>query len=195
LGLAGRVRFSALFDDAAATASPRALDRRWALMVSVLPLSAPSLAQSAKRGKCGRRVKSIRDATKQGHPLSRRQPCHFKVAFKQGRQESNPQPAVLETAALPIELRPYLPPYSVHENLRVHAVSARSRWVDSAYSTIRVTTPAPTVRPPSRMAKRSPSSIATGVISSTPISTLSPGITISTPSGKLIEPVTSVVRM
>jgi hypothetical protein len=26
----------------------------------------------------------------------------------QGRQESNPQPAVLETAALPIELRPYV---------------------------------------------------------------------------------------
>src|SRR6478609_9045099 len=63
------------------------------------------------------------------------------------------------------------------------------------YSVIEVTTPAPTVRPPSRMAKRNPSSIATGVISSTPIWMLSPGITISTPSGSSIEPVTSVVRM
>src|SRR5690348_5477148 len=56
------------------------------------------------------------------------------------------------------------------------------------------TTPAPTVRPPSRIAKRSPSSIATGVISSPVILMLSPGITISVPSGRLSTPVTSVVR-
>ena len=60
---------------------------------------------------------------------------------------------------------------------------------------IEVTTPAPTVRPPSRMAKRNPSSHATGVISSTVIWMLSPGITISTPSGNWMLPVTSVVRM
>ena len=64
-----------------------------------------------------------------------------------------------------------------------------------AYSVMLVMTPAPTVRPPSRMAKRRPSSSAIGVISSTFISTLSPGITISTPSGSPIAPVTSVVRM
>jgi hypothetical protein len=63
------------------------------------------------------------------------------------------------------------------------------------YSSMEVTTPAPTVRPPSRIAKRSPYSIATGTISSTPISTLSPGITISIPEGSSIAPVTSVVRM
>ena len=62
------------------------------------------------------------------------------------------------------------------------------------YSTISVTTPAPTVRPPSRMAKLSPSSIAIGEINSTFITVLSPGITISTPSSSLISPVTSVVR-
>ena len=45
------------------------------------------------------------------------------------------------------------------------------------------------------MAKRIPSSTAIGVISSTPISTLSPGITISVPSGSAMLPVTSVVRM
>ena len=56
------------------------------------------------------------------------------------------------------------------------------------------TTPAPTVRPPSRMAKRRPFSMAMGAIRSTSIATLSPGITISVPSGSLIEPVTSVVR-
>ena len=55
-------------------------------------------------------------------------------------------------------------------------------------------TPEPTVRPPSRMAKRSFSSIAIGVISVHSIVTLSPGITISTPSGSLMLPVTSVVR-
>ncbi len=57
-----------------------------------------------------------------------------------------------------------------------------------------MTTPAPTVRPPSRIANRSPSSIAIGVISVIVICTLSPGITISTPSGSSTFPVTSVVR-
>lgn len=61
------------------------------------------------------------------------------------------------------------------------------------YSTISATTPDPTVRPPSRTAKRNCFSIAIGVISSAEIETLSPGITISTPSGNLNDPVTSVV--
>src|SRR6185295_648745 len=61
------------------------------------------------------------------------------------------------------------------------------------YLRIFVTTPAPTVRPPSRIAKRRPSSMAIGVISSIVICTLSPGITISIPSGSSTDPVTSVV--
>ena len=65
--------------------------------------------------------------------------------------------------------------------------------VNFYYSIILATAPAPTVLPPSRIAKRRPSSIAIGVISLTSISTLSPGITISTPSGSVITPVTSVV--
>ena len=66
-----------------------------------------------------------------------------------------------------------------------------SRFV---YSMILVTTPAPTVRPPSRIANRNPSSIAIGAINSIDIFVLSPGITISTPSGISTLPVTSVVR-
>src|SRR5262249_6063663 len=62
------------------------------------------------------------------------------------------------------------------------------------YFRIFETTPAPTVLPPSRIAKRSPSSIAIGLISSTVILMLSPGMTISTPAGSSISPVTSVVR-
>ena len=62
------------------------------------------------------------------------------------------------------------------------------------YSTTSDTVPAPTVRPPSRIAKRIPFSIAIGAINSISIATLSPGITISTPAGKLATPVTSVVR-
>ena len=62
------------------------------------------------------------------------------------------------------------------------------------YSATSVTTPEPTVRPPSRIAKRRPFSIAMGVISSTFITTLSPGMHISTPSGREMMPVTSVVR-
>ena len=64
----------------------------------------------------------------------------------------------------------------------------------NAYSITLLTTPAPTVRPPSRMAKRSPSSIAIGAISFTVTLMLSPGITISVPSGRSTAPVTSVVR-
>src|SRR5947208_12161918 len=62
------------------------------------------------------------------------------------------------------------------------------------YFLISVTTPAPTVRPPSRIAKRSPWSMAIGWMSSISICTLSPGMTISVPSGRLATPVTSVVR-
>jgi len=62
------------------------------------------------------------------------------------------------------------------------------------YSIISVTAPAPTVWPPSRMAKRKPFSSATGVISVTSQLTLSPGMTISTPCGNFTSPVTSVVR-
>src|SRR5688572_4271942 len=62
------------------------------------------------------------------------------------------------------------------------------------YSMTFATTPAPTVLPPSRMAKRRPSSIAMGWISATVIETLSPGITISVPFGSSMLPVTSVVR-
>src|SRR6516164_5322881 len=63
-----------------------------------------------------------------------------------------------------------------------------------SYSMILATTPAPTVRPPSRMAKRRPSSMAIGAISLTVIDTLSPGMTISLSLGSSIAPVTSVVR-
>ncbi len=55
--------------------------------------------------------------------------------------------------------------------------------IQKSYSIISVTTPAPTVLPPSRIANLSSSSIAIGVINSPLISILSPGITMSTPSG------------
>ena len=65
----------------------------------------------------------------------------------------------------------------------------------SCYLMIFVTTPAPTVLPPSRIAKCIVSSRATGVTSLTPSLTVSPGITISTPAGNVDSPVTSVVRI
>ena len=66
--------------------------------------------------------------------------------------------------------------------------------LNASYSMTLDTTPEPTVRPPSRIAKRRPCSMAMGVISVISMSMLSPGITISTPSGSLMLPVTSVVR-
>ena len=53
------------------------------------------------------------------------------------------------------------------------------------YLVIEATAPAPTVRPPSRIAKLVPSSIAIGEIKATVTVMLSPGITISVPSGRL----------
>src|SRR5439155_23723313 len=80
---------------------------------------------------------------------------------------------------------------SVKRTRRVFPRRARS---NRPYAITCVTTPAPTVRPPSRMAKRSSRSMAMGIISSTSISMLSPGITISVPAGSFTVPVTSVVR-
>jgi hypothetical protein len=52
-------------------------------------------------------------------------------------------------------------------------------WCEGlGYLRILMTRPAPTVRPPSRIANRNPSSIAIGAINWTVISVLSPGITI-----------------
>src|SRR2546426_4989125 len=62
------------------------------------------------------------------------------------------------------------------------------------YSVISVTTPAPTVRPPSRIANRNSFSIATGVIRSIVIVTLSPRLTISTPAGDPTTPHPPPVR-
>src|SRR5262249_15827817 len=61
------------------------------------------------------------------------------------------------------------------------------------YSTASVMTPEPTVLPPSRMAKWLPMSRATGLSRRTPTVALSPGRTISIPSGRRISPVTFVV--
>src|SRR3954470_16344120 len=83
------------------------------------------------------------------------------------------------------------------EQLVIESLEANTNLcsVGHNYSMILVTTPAPTVLPPSRIAKRICSSRATVVMSSTSTVTLSPGITILTPSGSITEPVTSVVRM
>jgi hypothetical protein len=66
--------------------------------------------------------------------------------------------------------------------------------VSMCYLTIFVTTPAPTVLPPSRIAKFRPCSIATGASSLTLKLTVSPGITSSLSAGSSTSPVTSVVR-
>ena len=167
------------------------------------------------------------------------------VALIQARQDLNPQPFVLETNALPIELLAYKsresPPCSIkllclavrcmlpatrailaefqtirivtailfgrvisllaiitlksNDRANVFLLGSHSILPTFYYSMILVTTPAPTVRPPSRMANLEPCSRATGTISSTVRLTSSPGITISTPSGRVMLPVTSIVRM
>src|ERR1035438_9125463 len=152
-----------------------------------------------------------------------------------GAEGFEPPLAVLETAGLPLNLRPCVAPpvqggtpilLDFLMRLVLPAVPAEllhfqafggsllvlrrrvvpvlalralerndvARHGSNSYLMISVTVPAPTVRPPSRIAKRKPLSMATGVINSTVNSTLSPGITISVPSGNCATPVTSVVR-
>ena len=94
----------------------------------------------------------------------------------------------------PLSLLPeYIPQYKKRPEI-LSDFPVSSSFSGLPYFRIFDTTPAPTVRPPSRIAKRKPSSIATGAISFAVIVMLSPGITISVPSGSSIEPVTSVVR-
>ena len=71
---------------------------------------------------------------------------------------------------------------------------SRDAPVGSDHLMISVTRPEPTVRPPSRIAKPRPGSMAIGWMSSTVISVVSPGMTMSVPSGRVMTPVTSVVR-
>ena len=66
-------------------------------------------------------------------------------------------------------------------------------YAPKRYLTILVTTPAPTVLPPSLIAKFKLSFIAIGVINFTVNFPSSPGITISVPEGNVTSPVTSVV--
>ena len=119
------------------------------------------------------------------------------IPLRAGRAEdSNPQPTVLETATLPIELPPYtVDCVSVADkkgaedfNPRLHKSSAylsddfasrdRRRWCGHLRG--------------SRSAGLFPWRPAR--CSSISTETLSPGITISTPVGRVTVPVTSVVR-
>ena len=97
----------------------------------------------------------------------------------------------------------FTPTFYIHSSvhtlwiLRVAEATEKSTIAsgrNSPQATISPTRPAPTVLPPSRIAKRMVFSMAIGVINSTSTFTLSPGITISTPCGSLTTPVTSVVR-
>lgn len=108
----------------------------------------------------------------------------------------------------------YLPPCHPHQRdarqktakgpASIKRRGPQCRWISSEsnlrksqrsiHLMILVTRPEPTVRPPSRMAKPRPGSIAMGWISSTEISVVSPGMTMSVPSGRVMTPVTSVVR-
>ena len=89
---------------------------------------------------------------------------------------------IIATMALVTDKR-YVISHFSHENLR-----------SANYARIFVTTPEPTVRPPSRIAKRKPSCMAMGANNSMVNSTLSPGMTISRPPIRVAAPVTSVVR-
>ena len=75
----------------------------------------------------------------------------------QARRDSNPQHSVLETDALPIELLTY----NTNRETRVPDLNSFTYRI---IAVTLATTPAPTVRPPSRIAKRRPGSIAIGWI-------------------------------
>ena len=113
--------------------------------------------------------------------------CSWAVTFSRGSSPSSRSLARSRRAARLMESFFF---FTIQSVQRFQCLSADLKPV---YSRILSTTPAPTVRPPSRIAKRSPSSIAIGVINSTSIFTSSPGMTISTSAGSTTVPVTSVV--
>src|SRR5690606_30019234 len=121
-----------------------------------------------------------------------RRPVHGE-AFDTGRQRDRAGDASAGAAHGLDDLAHRLIEQPVVVRLQADADLVVHRSVCSSWAQARIleTTPAPTVRPPSRIAKRSPSSIAIGMISSTLSFTLSPGITISVPSGSCATPVTS----
>ena len=103
-----------------------------------------------------------------------------------GVEGSNPQPPVLETGALPIELHSC--GLGINHYLTISSFVASFLFDDRGDDT--GTNSAATLA----YCKTQPSSIAIGAISVTVIAILSPGITISVPSGSTTDPVTSVVR-
>src|SRR5918993_679546 len=115
-------------------------------------------------------------------PLSNDWAVYFSISRPGTEHEAHPAPHFVGWAAQRGDLATFIAP----------GVETPGSTID--YLITLATTPAPTVRPPSRMAKRRPSAIAIGAIRATTIFTLSPGITISTPSGNWQAPVTSVVR-
>ena len=95
-----------------------------------------------------------------------------------------------------IVLTPFTPLFTyfgTKKGFREISETLKITVLNNNYSMIVATAPEPTVLPPSRIAKRRPCSIATLWISSTVISTLSPGMHISVPAGSSQTPVTSVV--
>ncbi len=138
-----------------------------------------SRRRTAERRHTGRRTHHMTATApdRDGRPRKLRRACRFRVRRTQSGADTSPErkkegPRCRSNGALPDK------PVRQSED----------------YLMILVTRPEPTVRPPSRIAKPRPSSMAMGWMSATVISVLSPGITISVPSGRVMTPVTSVVR-
>src|SRR5665811_1714719 len=120
--------------------------------------------------------------------LLRRLDCEALSASKRGYQQTS---RLAEKNLKPTTLgAPFKPSFGL-SGFRVPHPAFFWRGGIPTYAIISLMVPAPTVRPPSRIANRKPFSIATGVINSISRLTLSPGITISVPAGKLATPVTS----
>ena len=94
----------------------------------------------------------------------------------------------------PLSLTRILSLAIIPPNTHLACAYTQARQLSICYSMISTTWPLATVRPPSRIANRSPFSMAIGLISSTEIEVLSPGITICLSSGRTTVPVMSVVR-
>ena len=125
------------------------------------------------------------------NPISAPRKC---FAFSRSRAFVQCEPDFVSLYALSRSMRINTKDPSYEQaRTEVFYIYSRTVLLVRVYSIIVATAPEPTVRPPSRIAKRRPCSIATLWISSTVISTLSPGMHISVPAGSSQTPVTSVV--
>jgi hypothetical protein len=152
--------------------------------------SAPALRSVSVRWKCEREKEEGEKVGREGEPMMDTASISSEPSATATKTLLNAAAAITIFSSFLSKhqqpSKPRRPPWTDRKGFRV--------CVCFYYDITFVTTPAPTVMPPSRMEKRVPSEMTVGAMSLTFMEALSPGKHAATPSGRLISPVTLAVR-